>query len=489
MKRETTNDSLKDEGENNVDAVPLVVDLDRTLLRIDVLAEWFLRLLIERPVTLIRILLKHPSRLELKTKISENFSVSPEKLPFNTNVLALMEERRSRGSRVIIASASLPKIVTPIAELQGVSEVLASEDLNLKGDAKRDRIIEYLNQEQFDYVGDSKADFSIWEVARISYFAGNKRTLKHFSNKLKKTLVDLSIPSSHFALIRGMRLGHWVKNLLIAVPSLLAGEWSNLQYLPLLGTFLGLSMVASGFYLVNDILDVDADRSHPEKRRRAIATGEVTAQKGLVAAVILIAVGLFISYLGGGAVSAGLTAIYGSVSFLYSKIIKKVPYVDLLGLSSLYVFRIIVGALVTSTYISYWMMLFALMTFSALAALKRVTEITADVSETSSAILKSSRRGYVPSDLPSVRALAAGFSASSIALLGIYAQETYKGELQIMASMLLVVAFATWVLKFWLDSARGLLAHDPVKHALTDRWSMAILLVIFGVYFWLERGF
>jgi 4-hydroxybenzoate polyprenyltransferase/phosphoserine phosphatase len=467
---------------------PLVVDLDNSLLRIDVLAELSLRLAFQSPLQFLRLIINNRNLLTLKKEIASHFQVRPELLPLNPKVMKLVEDRLSGGSRVLIASATVPTIATPIASHLFIPEVLASDKVNLKGSAKLNVLTEKYGVAGYDYVGDAKADVSIWESANTAYFAGNARHLGRFSKMAGKPLIDVSTRFNLPSILRGLRPSHWVKNLLLAVPLVLAGDWDSSHFTPLLSAFLGFSFVASGLYLVNDLLDVDADRAHPTKRTRPIANGDLSAQHSIVLAALLVVTGAMISALGAGLLGLVLTVIYGASSLAYTLKIKTVPYLDILGLASLYVFRIVAGALVASIYVSYWMMLFALMTFSALASLKRITELSIDSGD-DSGLHAVSRRGYVPSDLAAIRALGAGFTVSAIALLGIYAEETFTQDFEVFASLLLVISFASWLLRFWLDSSRGRLAHDPIKHALTDRYSLALLAITFGLYFWLSWSF
>ncbi len=469
--------------------LPLAVDLDNSLLAIDVLAEYAIRLAFLRPILFLRLMLKRRDVVYIKSQLAQNFSIRPEILPYNQKVIELMRERQAKGGKVILATASVPEVADPIAVELGIEDVISSRDFNMKAGSKRDALVDLYGKGGFDYVGDSRSDLPVWRAAQGRYFAGNSSQISELSRKLNTELIDISQKKSWRAISQGLRPSHWVKNLLLAVPLVLAGNWSQTPYLALASTFIGFCFVASGLYLFNDLLDVDADRAHPEKRFRPIAHGQVSALKAVIWSGCLVLSGFLASLLGAGLLGLGLTTAYALGSLVYSLKLKTIPYIDVLGLAGLYVYRIVAGALVTSTFVSYWMMLFALMTFAALASLKRMTELSGGTDEDRRSLFLSSRRGYRASDLESVRSLAAGFTVSSIALLGIYAQEAFSLELQSIASLLLVSTFAIWLLKFWLDANRGRLSHDPIKHAMTDRTSVVLLAVTFGLYFWLNWSF
>ena len=101
------------------------------------------------------------------------------------------------------------------------------------------------------------------------------------------------------ALIRAMRPKHWVKNLLIFVPTLAAHKLPNSEtQFHLLIAFVSLSLVASSMYLLNDISDIESDRQHPKKKHRPIAAGEISTNLGWTAAIAMLLTAVALSYIG-----------------------------------------------------------------------------------------------------------------------------------------------------------------------------------------------
>lgn len=178
------------------------------------------------------------------------------------------------------------------------------------------------------------------------------------------------------AYLAALRPLHWVKNLLLFAPLLLAHEFDNvLLYGKLLAAFGALSLCASAAYIVNDLLDVESDRRHPVKRNRPIARGEIRVPCAWALAVALLAVSIL-----AGAVLLGHTftvalLLYLAFSLAYSLRIKRIPLLDVLALSGLYAFRIFMGGVAAGVAISQWLLAFSSFFFLGIAFVKRYVEL------------------------------------------------------------------------------------------------------------------
>ena len=164
-------------------------------------------------------------------------------------------------------------------------------------------------------------------------------------------------------LLKALRPRQWVKNLLVFLPLLFAVDlvWSAddlTTLLPHLGRLLALvaafCAAASAVYLLNDLADREADRQHPVKRRRPIASGAVPAWLALVGTLALALVGLVVMYfLGWPLVLAG--SIYLGINVAYSAGLKRVALVDVMLVASGYVLRAVAGALAVGAAPSPWL--------------------------------------------------------------------------------------------------------------------------------------
>jgi decaprenyl-phosphate phosphoribosyltransferase len=160
-------------------------------------------------------------------------------------------------------------------------------------------------------------------------------------------------------LVRAARPKQWIKNLLLLAAPAAAGVLDDGDVLGRLGVAVGVfCLVASGTYLLNDALDVDHDRAHPQKRLRPIAAGSVPAGAAVAVGILLIALGLAISAVVGldfAAVVAGYVAVTASYTFL----LRTVLVLDLVAVASGYVIRLLAGGVAAGVPISRWFFIVA----------------------------------------------------------------------------------------------------------------------------------
>ena len=176
-------------------------------------------------------------------------------------------------------------------------------------------------------------------------------------------------------ILRGGRPRQWVKNLLVFAAPAAAGVLLRSQYdLRVVGVFAGFCALASGVYLVNDVVDAGSDRCHPRKRMRPVAAGTVSPGSAAVAGGMLVACGLSVSAFLGWRVLL-LCTIYVAVQVAYSLWLKHVAVVDLGAVASGFVLRFLAGAAVVRVPTSSWLLLVT--TFGALliVAGKRYAEM------------------------------------------------------------------------------------------------------------------
>lgn len=160
-------------------------------------------------------------------------------------------------------------------------------------------------------------------------------------------------------LVRAMRPRQWIKNVLVfAAPAAagVLGHWSTT--LRLVGAFFVFCAVASGHYLVNDVIDAEADRSHPRKKGRPVASGDLAPSTALVAGFVLVAAGLVGALLIGPWGFAVVAASYFGLSLAYSLWIKHQPVMELAVVAFGFVLRAVAGGVVAHVYLSNWFLVF-----------------------------------------------------------------------------------------------------------------------------------
>jgi hypothetical protein len=199
------------------------------------------------------------------------------------------------------------------------------------------------------------------------------------------------------ALIRAMRPPEWIKNLLVFAGLLFSGQVDEgPQVLDALAVFAAFCAMSSAGYLFNDIHDAELDRSHPDKRRRPIASGELPAGAAAVAAVALAAVAIAITLVAVDAEAAGLVALYGVITAAYTLVLKRLVIIDVMTIASLFLLRVIAGAVAVEAQASEFLLLCTAMLALFLGFTKRRQEALLEMPAASS----SSRLGVAGPEEP-----------------------------------------------------------------------------------------
>ena len=292
-----------------------------------------------------------------------------------------------------------------------------------------------------------------------------------------------TIASVAFAAIESLRPHQWLKNLLVLVPLAAAhriADWSLL--LPAMRTFVAFSLCASAVYLANDLHDLAADRDHPHKRFRAIASGRLPPRiAAALIPILLIGVGLLGSSL--GIRVCVVLALYLGLMVAYTWRLKAVILLDAFVLASGYALRVLAGSLAIDIRPSARLLAFCIFLFVSLALIKRYAEVTLLGAHDG----QSARaRGYRPEDQTFILALGVACGALSVLVLALYMS---SGEIERSYShaqfiWLTCVMLLYWISYLWLMAHRGRMTDDPLVFAVRDRASL-VLIVLMGATAWL----
>ena len=286
-------------------------------------------------------------------------------------------------------------------------------------------------------------------------------------------------PASAYSALRLLRPHQWLKNLLVLLPVALGHQWNNYGVVKnaILAT-LCFCAAASVIYIVNDILDVEADRRHPRKKLRPLAAGSIRMRTAIaMAALLLVAVAALVTQL---PLAFGLTLlIYFVVSNLYSLYLKTKVILDICVLAGLYTIRLFAGGAATHIRISQWTLAFAMFCFLGLAAVKRYTELLALPEQPSG----FSRRGYQGVDKTTVQAMGIASMALSVLVLALYLQSP---EVTVLyhrpeALWLICPVLLYWFGRIWIVAGRGMMHSDPIVFAVRDRTSLLVAAVIIAI--------
>ena len=290
---------------------------------------------------------------------------------------------------------------------------------------------------------------------------------------MQKNLIDA---------LRAMRPHQWVKNILIFAPLILSFQFLNFEsIIQVVLAFFAFSLTASGLYIVNDLLDVEADRVHPTKRKRPFASGRLSKTWGVSQSIIILVLAFGIaSYLNIQFLVALL--IYAILSASYSFKLKQVVLLDVSLLAVLYTLRIIAGTFAVSLELSYWLIVFSIFIFTSLAMVKRVSELYNLKLQGKEEV---GGRGYTVQDHEIMSALGAASGFVSVLVLALYIHDPLTVERYNHPEWLwmIVPSILYWIGRVWIIAHRGQMNEDPVVFAVRDKISYLILLFIaVGVY-------
>lgn len=159
--------------------------------------------------------------------------------------------------------------------------------------------------------------------------------------------------------MHALRIKHWLKNGLVFLPLIFSGKITDLGLDALaLAAFLGFSMMASSIYLLNDIKDVEADRNHPTKRNRPIASGEVSLPIAIAIMIVFACGSIALNAVSLNPVASIISILaYGLLNVLYSCGLKHVPIVDTTILSFGFLLRVLYGGFFCNIPVSPWLCL------------------------------------------------------------------------------------------------------------------------------------
>lgn len=285
------------------------------------------------------------------------------------------------------------------------------------------------------------------------------------------------------AYLRLFRFHQWIKNILLFVPLVTAHKLSETGLIfSLVEAFLAFSFCASAVYILNDLADLEADKQHPTKRNRPLASGNVPIIHGImVAALLLLASSVIAMQL---PIEFFIALImYFILTLSYSLKLKSIALVDVLMLAGLYTMRIIAGAWVINVELSFWLLTFSIFIFFSLALVKRYSELVLMQTLDRDKIMG---RGYQADDLSLLRTMGIGSGFMSVLVLALYIDSPNIKMLYTHPDYiwLLCPLFLYWISRVWLKTHRGEMREDPVVFALRDHVSL-LIAVIGAIIFWL----
>jgi decaprenyl-phosphate phosphoribosyltransferase len=263
--------------------------------------------------------------------------------------------------------------------------------------------------------------------------------------------------------LKTARPRQWVKNVLVFAAPFTAGHfghWGVLADAAL--AFVAFSLVASSVYLINDAMDVEADRAHPTKRKRPIAAGIVPVPVAYAAAVVFFAAGIAVGFAASWQLVIVL-GVYEAVQLGYCFGLKHQPVIDLAIVGSGFLMRAVAGGAAAGIALSQWFLLVTAFGSLFMVAGKRYAEIM--LFERTGAKIRSSLKKYSASYLRFVWATSAAITIMTYCLWAFELHQRAGGSVWTVVSM---IPFVIAVLRYAVDVDGGV-AGEPEEIVLRDR--------------------
>ncbi len=421
-------------------------------------------------------------RASLKRMLAEKATIDITTLPYDTDVLSYIERWRDSGRKAALITASDQSFANEVADHLGLFDEVHGSDgeLNLKGETKAQFLEQRFGAGNFTYMGDSQSDIAVWKRAAKAVTVNVPAALRNEAERVSSSAEHLSTRRlSLMPYLAALRPHQWLKNLLVVLPLLTAHKYDLAGLVAALLAFVSFSLVASSVYVINDLVDLAADRAHPRKRERPFASGAVPIAHGT-----WLAIGLIV----GGAVLAALIgplfllvmAGYYILTTAYSLLLKRKVVIDIFVLAGLYTMRLVAGGVATQTPLSVWLLAFSMFFFLSLASVKRQTEL---IDNQARGNLKATGRGYHVDDLPIISMIAIGAGYVSVLVMALYINSPIVARLYQTPEMLWGVCgvLLYWITRTVMVAHRGEMHDDPVVFAIKDGVSRVCLAIV-GVF-------
>lgn len=465
------------------DTKPLVLDVDGTFLKTDLLFECFWGGLGRAPFATLGATFRHlndPSAL--KHALARIAPPRADLLPVRPELAALAKAHREAGGDVVLASASDRGVVTALAAEHGLSgRVFASDPgRNLKGPAKAAALTDAYGARGFDYAGNETADLAVWRAADAALIVGAVPGAAEALRAEGHAVETVQGGWSWRSLLRALRPHQYVKNVLLVLPMIAAHNFAPSTLLLVVLGMAAFSAAASAIYIVNDLLDLEADRLHPTKCRRPFASGAVPIRVGMAAFFVLVVVALGIGALLGPPFLIVVSG-YMLLSTAYSLKLKRMRWIDIFTLAALYTIRVVAGAAASRVDVSIYMLIFIFPIFLSLGCVKRLTEL---------ALAKDDERlpgrAYGRTDRGDLLNMSSLGIVGALVIWALYVTSP-QGTLLYPTQWIMWVAaipVALWLIRMVLLGYHGKQDYDPIVFAMRDRMGIGLLLITLSLMFW-----
>jgi len=275
--------------------------LDGTLVKSDTLVDSLFTLFRRNPIQALRCcLFLSRGKAAFKAEVAQQSILNPALLPYNRPLLEYLRGEHKVGRDIFLVTATNEEQAKSIADHLGIfAGVIASNaEVNLRDHAKREALEGQFPHRGFDYVGSARGDLPALGLAQKAMLANPDAGLRGKLKRKKIAVNDVFEDRSPRirTILSAIRLKQWPKNLLIFLPLALGHSLfhRHLFHLAVIG-FFSWSFAASATYVLNDLLDIEADRSHPSKCKRPFASGDFSARSGVFVVCLLLSLAVLLA--------------------------------------------------------------------------------------------------------------------------------------------------------------------------------------------------
>jgi 4-hydroxybenzoate polyprenyltransferase len=440
---------------------PLVIDVDEVLQHSHLFADAVFSEIIHGYRAIFSLLAAAlRGKSGLRQWITESTHFDPSRLLFNEEVITFLLHAMGEGRSVFLSSEKYPEcLVRAVAQHIGVFTAWSATHSDDQPSSQATGLPQRLSL-GFDYLGR--------ETVELPHLASR---VSRPASRVKSSKVDGWTWASL------LRIHQYSKNALVLVPLLTAHQFALQSAAQAIFAAIAFSLCASGAYILNDLIDVKADRLHPKKCNRPIASGAILPTHAALAMAATLAGALAIASL----ISLpflGVLLGYLALTTAYSFYLKKVAVADVVTLAILYTIRVIAGAVAISVTMSEWLFAFSLFMFMSLALVKRHVELARQSDGG-----RLAARDYRADDKSMVAILAAATGFNAVVIFTLYISSETVRALYTHPQLLWINCpiLMYWIARVMLLAQRGQIDDDPVIFALSDRVSWLALGTICSI--------
>ena len=448
---------------NHHAGLPLLVSMEHGLFATALAWEAFCLMLSRNPLLLFMLpVWLRGGTGRVSTELLARFSPDPRLLPCHRPLLDYLRAEKQAGRRLVLATALPAELGRQTVQRLGLFDDLAVLDGAATSAALPPAYI---------YVGCAADEEAARRAAAVVLV--KRSGIGHGRPPAAVIKTILPEAAGWRTYVQAARMHQWLKNLLIFIPLVTAHRIGETELLlRALCAFFSFSLCASAIYLLNDLIDLSADRQHRSKCNRPLASGRMLISSAVAAIPLLVGAAFVLGSLP-GPLFLSILAFYILLTTLYSCWLKRLVMVDVVVLALLYTLRLLAGGAAVGIMPSFWLLSFSMFIFFSLALMKRSADLVLGRSGGQNSM---EGRGYLGSDGAIVQMCGVASGYLSVLVLALYINSEDVRLLYTHPELiwLLCPLLFYWISRVWLITSRGAMTDDPVLFAIRDRVSQGV---------------